>query len=376
MTRTKLKLKPKAKIICKIIAIILIVILSIFGYYLYCKNELKKAGYSNEASITILKKFKKSYALDNPNNKTLNKAFESPDYAEENLDYYKQIKFQNQQNLISNINTLIKKKYSARDITIILAHGNDVSVTAFSKRDKVKYLEEFFSYDFAKLENYDRYIKYMNETGEDEETTIIKVNMDLDKEDYKDAIKVTDKSELVLANKHRYLGEEYVPNDLVTVPKQYTLSGDNSTKATKKATKAAIEMIEAAKKEGLNLLINSGYRTYSEQDEIYNTYLSLYGQNYVERYVVKAGYSEHQTGYSFDFASANSNIFQQSKEYKWMIQNSYKYGFCYRFLKSKEEITGIRHEAWHFRYVGKEVAKKMDTEELSLEEYYAIYMYK
>ena len=57
-----------------------------------------------------------------------------------------------------------------------------------------------------------------------------------------------------------------------------------------------------------------------------------------------------------------------------MIKISYKYGFVYRFLKSKEEITGVKHEAWHFRYVGKEAAKVMDTEELSFEEYYAKYL--
>ena len=58
------------------------------------------------------------------------------------------------------------------------------------------------------------------------------------------------------------------------------------------------------------------------------------------------------------------------------IKNSYKYGFVYRFLKSKEDITGIRHEAWHFRYVGVKAAKIMDKEELSFEEYYAKYLDK
>lgn len=374
--KRKLKLKPMTKNICKVLAVILIIITVFFSYYFHCKNELKKAGYSNVASINILKKFKKSYALENTNNKTLNKAFESSEYKEEYLDYYKQIKYQNQKNIIKNINKLIEKKYSARDISIILAHGNDDSVSKFANKEKVKYLEEFFSYDFAKIENYERYVKYMNESGDDEETTVIKVNLDLDKESYQEAKTVNDKSKLVLANKHHYLGKDYTPDNLVSVPEKYTIDGDSSTKGTKEAVDAAIKMIEAAKKDGLNLLINSGYRSYTDQEETYNTYLSLYGEKYVEKYVVKAGYSEHQTGYAFDFASGNSNIFQQSKEYKWMIQNSYKYGFCYRFLKSKENITEIAHEAWHFRYVGKKAASIIDKDELSFEEYYAIYLDK
>ena len=220
------------------------------------------------------------------------------------------------------------------------------------------------------------HVKYMDEVGDDEETTVIKVNLDLDKSPYQDAIKVTDKTKLVLANKHHYLGKEYIPNNLTSIPQKYTIDGDDNTKGTKEAVDAAIKMIEAAKKEGLNLLVNSGYRSYTDQEETYHTYLSLYGESYVERFVVKAGYSEHQTGYAFDFASGNSNIFQNSQEYQWMIKNSYKYGFCYRFLRSKEEITEIRHEAWHFRYVGTKAAKIMDKEELSLEEYYAKYVEK
>ncbi|MBR4618288.1 MAG: M15 family metallopeptidase [Bacilli bacterium] len=371
-----LKMKPKTKLIVRIIMVVLILLIVVFGYYYHVINKLEKVGYSRIASNNILKNFKLEYALNNPNNKTLNRAFESSDYKEKYLDYYKQIKYQDHDNLIKNINSLIEKKYSARDISIILSHGSDKSVTEFSKREKVKYLEEFYSYDFAKLDNYDRYVKYMNDEGDDEETTIILVNLDLDKKDYEDPVKVTDKTKTVLANKHHYLGKDYIPNNLISVPEKYTIDGDLSTKGTKEAVDAAITMIKAAEKDGLKLFVNSGYRSYDDQKEVYNTYLSLYGQSYVDKYVVNPGYSEHQTGYAFDFASGTSNIFRNSKEYDWMIKNSYKYGFCYRYLKSKESITGIRNEAWHFRYVGKEIAKVMDKEELSFEEYYAIYIDK
>ena len=371
-----LKMKPLTKLIVKIIVIISIIVIGVFGYYFYTVNRLEKIGYSRVASNNILKKFKLDFAIENPNNKTLNRAFESSDYKEKYLDYYKQIKYQEQPNLIKNINTLIKKDYSARDISIILSHGDDESVTEFSKKDKVKYLEEFYSYSFAKIKNYDRYVKYMDEEGDDEETTVIMVNLDLDKEDYKDPVKVSDKSKTVLANKHHYLGKSYVPNNLVSFPEKYTIDGDSSTKGVKEAVDAAILMIKAAEKDGLKLFVNSGYRSFDDQKEVYDTYLSLYGQDYVNKYVVNPGYSEHQTGYAFDFASGTSNIFRNSSEYQWMIKNSYKYGFCYRYLKSKEDITGIKNEAWHFRYVGKDIANVMDKQELSFEEYYAIYLDK
>lgn len=374
--QSKLKLKKPIKILLSILIFLIIIFLSLLIYYYSSRATLNKIGYSNDAAYKIMTTFKKKYALKYPDNKTLNAAFESGDYKEENLDIYAKVSYQNHKNIIRNINLLVDKKYSTRDISIILAHGSDEDVYQFSKKDKVKYLEEFFCYDYAKIKNYDRYINYMDINGDDEETTIIKVNMNLDKEDYTEYVEVNDYSKTVIANKHFYLGEDYKPKNLVKFPDGYTKSEDYVAKGEKEAVDAAVSMINAARSEGLNLLINSAYRSYLDQVDIYDTYLKLYGQTYVTNYVSKPGFSEHQTGYAFDFASGNSSVFANSLEYKWMIKNSYKYGFVYRFLKSKEDITGIKHEAWHFRYVGKEIAEVMDKNELCYEEYYAIYLDK
>ena len=370
MTQKKvLKMKPATKIII----IILILLVGAFGFYFYRKIRLENIGYSPISSRNIIFKFKYDYALNNPNNKTLNKAFESNDYKEKNLDKYKNIKYQNHKNLIKNINTLLDKKYTTREISMILAHGSDEDVVEFAKKDKVKYLEEFYSYPYAKLKYYDRYLKYTNEEGEDEETTILLVNLNLDKEVYTDCVKVDGNKIDVLVNKHFCVDKDFIPKDLVTVKKEYTIDGDEKTRAKKEAMDAAITMIKAAEKEGQKLLINSGYRSYSDQQEVYDTYFKLYGENYVKKYVVNPGFSEHQTGLAFDFASGNKNVFKESTEYEWMINNSYKYGFCYRYQKKKEGFTQIKEEPWHFRYVGKKIAKKIYDEKISLEEYYAKY---
>ena len=368
-----LKMRPGTKKAIKIITIVLVLLISIFGFYLYRKIKLQNIGYSSTASNNIIFKFKYDYAIENPNNKTLNKAFESNDYKEENLDKYKNIKYQNQKNLIKNINALLDKKYTTREISMILSHGNDQDITEFAKKDKVKYLEEFYSYPYAKIKYYDRYQKYMNQEGEDEETTIIMINLNMDKEEYTNCEKVDGNKIDVLVNKRFCVDKDFVPKNLVTIKKEYTISGDEKTQGRKEAIDAAIEMIKAAEKDGQKLLINSVYRSYQDQQEVYDTYFKLYGENYVKKYVVNPGYSEHQTGLSFDFASGSKNIFKESTEYEWMIKNSYKYGFCYRYLKKKENVTGIKNEPWHFRYVGKKVASIMDKEDLSLEEYYAKY---
>ncbi len=375
MEKRKRKLKKPLKILLKFFAFILVVLLIIFIGYMILISKIRSYGYSKKAAKKIISEFKISYAEENPDNKTLNAAFESDYYKEKNLKHYTKIVYVNHKDLIKNINLLLKVGYSDRDISIILKHGSNNDVSNFARHEKVKYLEEFYTYSFAKLKYYDRYVKYMYDEGDDEETTVIKVNLDLDKEDYTDAIKVNDYSKNVLANKHHYLGEKYTPKNLVVVPSEYTIV-NSEVKNDKEAVDAAIKMIKAAKKESLNLLINSGYRSYKDQEDTYNTYKNLYGEEYCRKFVSLPGYSEHQTGYAFDFASGSSNIFANSKEYQWMIQNSYKYGYIYRFLKKKEDITGIKHEAWHFRYVGVKAAKIIDEEELSFEEYYAKYLDK
>ena len=374
--KKKVKLKMPAKIILGLFVTLFASVILFFIGYMYLESNLKKLGYSEKASEFILSNFKYQYVQDYPSNKTLNAAFESQYYDENNLEHYSKIVYKNHSHLIKNINSLLKVGYTDREISMILNHGDDKSVSDFSKRERIKYLEEFYTYSFARLENYDRYIHYMNEYGDDEETTIIKVNLNLDKEDYADYVEVNDYSNMVLANKHYYLGEAYVPKNLIKVSSEYLKNSKNEVEGVNEAVGNAITMIKAAKAEGYDLRINSGYRSFSDQEEVYHTYLDLYGENYVLNYVSRAGFSEHQTGYAFDFASGNSDVFAESEEYKWMIKNSYKYGFIYRFLKSKEELTGVKHEAWHFRYVGKEAAKVIDTEELSFEEYYVKYLDK
>ena len=357
----------------KFIGIILCLLLGLFLFYLKEINDLTRYGYSRKAAHEILFSFHKDYVMNIGKNKTLNKAFESDDYIEDNLDTYCKIDYVNHKNLIKNINKLIEVGYNNKDINTILAHGDDKSVSEFSKRDKVKYLEEFFSIPYAKLSNYDRYVKYSDESGEDCEEVVLYVNLDMDKEDYTDSHEVLDFSYSMLVNKHHNLKEDFVPNNLISVSTDYASSDDIECNGV--AYNAFKEMSEAAKKEGLGLVINSCYRSYQDQIDIEELYRKTYGDSYVEKYVAKPGYSEHQTGLAMDIGSRSVNVFANSKEYIWIQENAYKYGFIYRFQKKYEAITGFRSEAWHYRYVGKEIAKYIyEHNNMSFEEYYVMFL--
>lgn len=372
--RKKLKLKKPFIVILKIILIIILIFLGVFLFYTYQANNISKLGYDKEASKKILLLGKKDTIKSYEYSDTLNEAFKSKYYKEANLDSYSKIKYQKQKNIIKNINTLIDKGYSNSNISLILAHGNDSDVSEFAKRDKIKYLEEFYSINYAKLKYYDRYVKYSSETGEDEETTVLFVNLSMDKDDYVDPINVDKFSRDMLVNKHYKLSEDFVPDDLVTFDEKYC--NGEVQEGNREAVVAFKNMYEAAKKEGLGLVINSSYRSYQDQEEICNTYKELYGEGYVSRYVALPGYSEHQTGLSFDIGSTSSNVFADSKEYEWMLDNAYKYGFILRFTKANLSITGFRSEPWHYRYVGKKIAKYIYENDISFEEYYAEFLDK
>ena len=370
--KRKLKLKKPFVIILKIIFIVILVFLGMFLFYSYQVKDVSKLGYDRDASKNILLLGKKDAIKSYEYSDTLNAAFKSKYYKDANLDSYSKIKYQDQKNIIKNINTLIDKGYSNSNISLILAHGNDDDVSEFAKRDKIKYLEEFYSLSYAKLKYYDRYVKYSSETGEDEETTVLFVNLSMDTDDYVNPVKTSAFSIDMLVNKHYKLDEDFVPDDLVEFDQEYC--NDEVQEGNREAVVAFKNMYEAAKKEGLGLVINSSYRSYQDQEEVCNTYKNLYGEGYVSRYVALPGFSEHQTGLAFDIGSTSSKVFAESKEYEWMKDNAYKYGFILRFTKSNAYITGFRSEPWHYRYVGKKIAKYIYENDISFEEYYAEFL--
>lgn len=373
MTKKKLRLKSSAKKPLLVVGIIILVLILILIFYFNRICELKSLGYSERAAKNIIFKFKYSYVMDIGENKTLNAAFESDDYKKDNLDSYAKIDYENQKHLITNINKLLDKGYSVDEISLIISKGDDKSVSDFVKRDKVKYIEEFLSVDYAKLENLDRYVAYKEKENDDAETTVLYVNMDFDKEDYVDPIIINDFDDYVLVNKHRQLSSDYIPDDLVTIDDEYVKT-DEKIEIERNVAKAFYDMADAASKDGMELMVSSGYRSYADQEEITNTYLELYGQNYVDNYVAKPGFSEHQTAMSLDIASKSVDTFVESNEYSWMMDNAYKYGFILRYPKSKEDITGYKCEAWHYRYVGKKIAKYIKEHNITYDEYYVMFL--
>ena len=122
---------------------------------------------------------------------------------------------------------------------------------------------------------------------------------------------------------------------------------------------------------GMNIWIQSGYRSYNLQESLYNKYVNRDGKVAADTYSARPGHSEHQTGLAFDLNSI-SDEFQYTDEGKWVNNNCYKYGYILRYPKGKENITGYKYESWHLRYVGKDLATKLynNGDWITLEEHF------
>ncbi len=171
-----------------------------------------------------------------------------------------------------------------------------------------------------------------------------------------------------------------VVNNWNMLPEDYSVSLtelENGKKVDSRIYTPLMELFDAAKEEGLYLFVRDGYRTADEQKSLYNDaileYLSMgYAREDAKKIVAESvalsGYSEHQLGLAVDINADNTQC-TDSDAYLWLADNAYKYGFILRYPSDKEEITGIMHEPWHYRYVGVEVAKEIFERKICLEEY-------
>ncbi|WP_303789859.1 M15 family metallopeptidase [Ruminococcus flavefaciens] len=116
------------------------------------------------------------------------------------------------------------------------------------------------------------------------------------------------------------------------------------------------------------LIIYGSYRTKEFQQQLYDDDVAQ-SEDGTSTKVAKAGFSEHESGLAFDFTEADNYDYDGTGDYAWINANCYKYGFIVRYTKSKEKITKIQDEPWHFRYVGIPHAYYMDSNDLCLEEY-------
>ena len=222
-----------------------------------------------------------------------------------------------------------------------------------------------------------------------------------DLSEYERYMNVQGEEYLILVNAEHPLSKDYVPKDLVDVvntrkdrdPAKLRLYAEKAMEALYLEAGACgilkenRVLDEDGKYYHTNVLsVTHGYRSYSYQDYLYNSYVERDAKLYpnlsleevkklVATYSCPPGTSEHQTGLCVDMHNwptagrYMADEFAASEAGVWLINNCYKFGFVLRFDKSKSDITGITYESWHFRYVGRFHATRMHELNMCLEEY-------
>lgn len=174
-----------------------------------------------------------------------------------------------------------------------------------------------------------------------------------------------------LVTKENALPQSYAPKDLVDLK---GLGLASKTVYVRKIILPSLQkMIEDAQKKGIKLEIISGFRSYEYQKYLYQQSIKNKGQAYTEKVIAKPGHSEHQLGTTIDFGCfCSSNMtenFENTPQGKWLLANSYNYGFVLSYPKGKTQITGYIYEPWHFRYIGSQEAILLKQSGLTLVEY-------
>ena len=173
-----------------------------------------------------------------------------------------------------------------------------------------------------------------------------------------------------LVNRRYQLPNNFTPDNLVLFPDNYRIGNASATLET---VAAFVEMAESAKKEGISLAVEQGYVNYWDQSYLYNSSVSKYGVETADSMVFRAGHSEHQLGVAIDLCSTKercSSLFANTNADMWLKKNAAEYGFILRYPRGKEANTGNIYVSYHYRFVGKEVAKHIVSTGLSYEEYY------
>lgn len=163
-----------------------------------------------------------------------------------------------------------------------------------------------------------------------------------------------------------YVNGILIANKTYDLPSTYNPGG-----ILPEAQAAFNEMKAAAARDGLNLWICSGFRSYSYQRDLYNSYVNRDGKAKADTFSARPGHSEHQTGLAMDINMAG-DAFNNTREAKWIAAHCAEYGFILRYPQGKQDITGYKYESWHVRYLGKHLAAEVTDSGLTLEEFLCI----
>ena len=164
------------------------------------------------------------------------------------------------------------------------------------------------------------------------------------------------------------LSKGYVPPDLVPVARA-GLSGGGTVRGIAIADLKALA--KAARKAGVRLAVESAYRSEARQQSTFAGWVRTSGEAEARRFSARPGHSEHELGTAIDFKAAGgespwTQAFARSRHARWLAANAWRFGWIQSYPPGTETQTCYGAEAWHYRYVGREVAAKVHASGMTL----------
>lgn len=179
-----------------------------------------------------------------------------------------------------------------------------------------------------------------------------------------DKLAKTDPELLQKYSKVYFLNEHYAPPKVRQIDPQYVFNNTAKIQYVHAEVWPDLkDLLEEATDDGVELLVISAYRSFSEQVGLKSNYSVTYGTG-ANTFSADQGYSEHQLGTTIDFTTktlgGNFSSFEGSDGYAWLTENAYKFGFVLSYPKGNAYYM---FEPWHWRYVGLDLARKLHREE-------------
>lgn len=174
----------------------------------------------------------------------------------------------------------------------------------------------------------------------------------------------TDPELLAKYSKVYFLNENYAPPALSSINSEYLFQKDRTLELHQSVAPNMEDLLEDAKEDGIDLLVISAFRSFSTQAALKSNYRVTFGSG-ANAFSADQGYSEHQLGTTVDFTTAavgaSFSGFDKAPAYAWLTDNAWKYGFVLSYPKGN---TFYQYEPWHWRFVGKGLAKYLHEENL------------
>lgn len=159
-----------------------------------------------------------------------------------------------------------------------------------------------------------------------------------------------------------FLSDNYTPANLANIDPEYIFEKGRVLQAQSDVKPRLEQMIDDAKKDGVDLSIISAYRSFGTQAALKSSYKVTYGAG-SNAFSADQGYSEHQLGTAFDLTTPTIGAtfvgFDKTSAYQWLTDNAWEYGFILSYPSGNSYYV---YESWHWRFVGNDLARYLHNE--------------